>query len=150
MVNHLVINKTSYLTRPESISRLLWDPQISHRIKLLPLVYYLHINIHILLCMVCSVNKWTHIREHKNSFHQQMHSFIKHIKCYNVQLKYLCVCSYMFWSNWTILRELMLSLAKATIMWSWSAKIHRCMICGVVATSISGCGVCTACRVVCN
>jgi len=24
------------------------------------------------------------------------------------------------------------------------------MTCGIVATSISGCGVCTACRVVCN
>jgi hypothetical protein len=54
----------------------------------------------------------------------------------------------MFRSNWNILRELMLTLAKATIMWSWPVKIHRYMICGVVATSISGCGVCTACRVV--
>jgi hypothetical protein len=76
--------------------------------------------------------------------------FINHIKCSNVQLKYLYVCYYMFRSNWTILRELMLSLAKATIMWSWSVKIHRYMIFGVVATSISGCGVWTACRVVCD
>ena len=29
-------------------------------------------------------------------------------------------------------------------------KVHRYMICGVVATSISGCDVCTACRVVCE
>ena len=29
-------------------------------------------------------------------------------------------------------------------------KVHRYMICGVVATSISGCDVCTACRVVCK
>jgi len=28
-------------------------------------------------------------------------------------------------------------------------KVHRYMICGVAATSISGCDVCTACRVVC-
>ena len=78
-----------------------------------------------------------------------MHTFIKHIKCQNVQLKYLYVRSYMFRSNWTILRERILSLAKATILWNWSVKnIHRYMICGVVATSISGCYVCTACRVV--
>jgi hypothetical protein len=67
-----------------------------------------------------------------------------------VQLKYLYVCSYMFWSTWTILRECMLSLAKATILWNWSVKIHRYMTCGVVATTISGCGVCTVCRVVCD
>jgi hypothetical protein len=54
----------------------------------------------------------------------------------------------MFRSTWTILRELMLSLAKATILWNWSVKIHRYMTCGVVATRISGCGVCTVCRVV--
>ena len=30
-----------------------------------------------------------------------MHTFIKHIKCQNVQLKYLYVRSYMFRSNWT-------------------------------------------------
>jgi len=29
-------------------------------------------------------------------------------------------------------------------------KVHRFMICGVVATSISGCDVCSACRVVCD
>jgi len=29
-------------------------------------------------------------------------------------------------------------------------KVYRYMICGVVATSISGCDVCTACSVVCN
>ena len=48
---------------------------------------------------------------HQVSFHQQMHSFIKYIK-------YLYVCSYMFRSNWTILRERMLRLAKATILWN--------------------------------
>jgi hypothetical protein len=53
----------------------------------------------------------------------------------------------MFRSNWTILRDVMLSLAKATVLWNWSVKIHRYMICGVVATSISGCDVCTVCRV---
>jgi hypothetical protein len=37
----------------------------------------------------------------------------------------------------------MLSLAKVTILWNLSVKILRYMICGVVATSISGCGVCT-------
>ena len=55
---------------------------------------------------------------HQDSFHQQIHSFIKHIK----QLKCLFVCSYMFRSNWTILRERMPSLAKATILWNWSVK----------------------------
>jgi hypothetical protein len=55
----------------------------------------------------------------------------------------------MFRSNWTILGERMLSLAKATILWNWSVKnIHRYTICGFVATSISGCDVCIACRVV--
>ena len=44
----------------------------------------------------------------------------------------------------------MLSLAKAKILWNWSVKVHRYMICGVVATSISGCDVCTVCRVVCD
>jgi hypothetical protein len=48
----------------------------------------------------------------------------------------------MFRSNWTILRERMLSLANATKLWNWSVKIHRYMICGVVATSISGCVLC--------
>jgi len=76
--------------------------------------------------------------------------FIKHIKFYNVQLKYLYVCCYMFRSDWTICRELMLSLAKATILFILSVKIHPYMICGVVVTSISGCGVCTVCRVVCD
>ena len=56
----------------------------------------------------------------------------------------------MFRSNWTILRECMPSLAKATILWNWSVKVHHYMICGVVATSISGCDVCTACRVGCD
>ena len=57
-------------------------------------------------------------------------------------------CSYMFRSTWTILRELKLSLAKTTILWNWSVKIHRYTICGVVATSISGCGVyCVPCSV---
>jgi len=46
--------------------------------------------------------------------------------------------------------ELMLRLAKAIILWNWSVKIHPYMICGVVATSISGCDVCTVCRVVCD
>jgi hypothetical protein len=55
------------------------------------------------------------------------------LKC---TVKILYVCSYMFRSNWTISRELLLSLAKATIMWSWSVKIRRYVICGVVATSI--------------
>ena len=43
----------------------------------------------------------------------------------------------------------MLSLAKATILWNLSVKIHRYMICGVVATSISDCGVvyCVLCSV---
>jgi hypothetical protein len=52
----------------------------------------------------------------------------------------------MFRSNWTILKELMLSFVKAAILWSWSVKIHRYLICGGVATNISGCDVCTACR----
>ena len=39
----------------------------------------------------------------------------------------------------------MLRLAKATILWNLSVKMHRYRICGVVATSISGCGVCTVC-----
>jgi len=56
----------------------------------------------------------------------------------------------MFRSNWTILKKRMLSLAKATILWNLSVKVHRYMICGVVATSISGCDVCIACRVVCT
>ena len=55
-----------------------------------------------------------------------------------------------FRSNWTILRERMPSLAKATMLWNWSVKIHLYMTCGVVATSISGCDVCAACRVVCE
>jgi len=29
-------------------------------------------------------------------------------------------------------------------------KVYRYMICSIVATSISGCDACTACRVVCN
>jgi hypothetical protein len=43
---------------------------------------------------------------------------------------YLYVCSYMFRSNWTILRERIMCLAKTTILWNWSVKIHRCMTCG--------------------
>jgi hypothetical protein len=42
----------------------------------------------------------------------------------------------------------MLSLAKTTILWNLSVKVHRCVIYGVVATSISVCDVCTVCRVV--
>jgi hypothetical protein len=42
--------------------------------------------------------------------------FIKHIKCYNLQLKYLCIRSYMFRSIWTILREPMLIFAKVTLL----------------------------------
>ena len=50
----------------------------------------------------------------------------------------------MFRSNWTILREHFLSLAKVTILWNQSVKVHRYMLCGVVVASISGCDVCTA------
>ena len=50
----------------------------------------------------------------------------------------------MFRSKWSILRDRMLSLAKATILWNWSVKVHRYMICGVVTTSISGSDVYTA------
>jgi len=71
----------------------------------------------------------------------------KMLKC---TVKISHVCSYIFRSNWTILSELMLSPAKATILWNWSVKIHHYMICGVVATSISGCGVCTAHYTACN
>jgi hypothetical protein len=42
--------------------------------------------------------------------------FIKHIKCYNLQLKQLCIRSYMFWSNRTTLRERTLILAKVTLL----------------------------------
>jgi hypothetical protein len=35
----------------------------------------------------------------------------------------------MFRSNWTILRKPVLSLAKATILWNWSVKVHCYMIC---------------------
>ena len=34
----------------------------------------------------------------------------------------------MFRPNWTILKERMLSLAKAKILWNWSVKVHRYMI----------------------
>jgi len=52
----------------------------------------------------------------------------------------------------TLYRELvfMLSLAKVTMLWNWSVKIHFYMICSIVATSISGCSVCTVCAVVCD
>jgi len=60
--------------------------------------------------------------------------FIKHIKCLNVQLKYSYACSYMFRSTWTILRELMLSLAKATIfiveMISENTSLYNLWCCG--------------------
>jgi hypothetical protein len=42
--------------------------------------------------------------------------FIKHIKCSNLQLKHLCIRSYMFRSNSTILRDPMLILAKVTLL----------------------------------
>jgi len=53
----------------------------------------------------------------------------------------------MFRSNSTILREIMLSLAKATILWNLSVKLRRYTICGVAATSISDCDVCVLCSV---
>jgi len=56
----------------------------------------------------------------------------------------------MFRSNWTILREHLLSLAKVTILWNQSVKVHRYMLCGFVVANISGCDVYTACRVVCD
>jgi len=56
----------------------------------------------------------------------------------------------MFRSNWTILREHLLSFAKVTILWNQSVKVHFYMLCGVVLANISGCDVCTACRVVCT
>jgi hypothetical protein len=42
--------------------------------------------------------------------------FIKHIKCSNLQLKYLRIRSYMFRSIWTILREPTLILPKVTLL----------------------------------
>ena len=45
----------------------------------------------------------------------------------------------MFRSNWTILRENLLSLAKVTILWNQSVTVHRYMLCGVVVANISGC-----------
>jgi len=56
----------------------------------------------------------------------------------------------MFRSNWTILREHLRSLAKVTILWNQSEKLHSYMLCGVVVANISACDVCTACRVVCD
>ena len=65
-----------------------------------------------------------------------------------MQLKYLLFCSYMFRSNWTIIREHFQSLAKVTILWNPSVKVYHYMLCGAVVANISGCEVCTACRVV--
>ena len=45
--------------------------------------------------------------------------------------------SYMFRSAWTIFRELTLSLAKVTILWNLSVKIHRYMFSNVVVKSVS-------------
>jgi hypothetical protein len=42
--------------------------------------------------------------------------FIKHIKCLNLQLKYLCIRSYMFRPIQTIFREPTLILAKVTLL----------------------------------
>jgi hypothetical protein len=42
--------------------------------------------------------------------------FIENIKCQNLQLKHLCIRSYMCRSIWTILREPMLILAKVTLL----------------------------------
>jgi hypothetical protein len=42
--------------------------------------------------------------------------FIKHIKCSNLQLKHLCIRSYMFRSICTILREPKPILAKVTLL----------------------------------
>jgi len=43
----------------------------------------------------------------------------------------------MFRSNWTILREHLLTLAKVTILWKQSVKVHLYMLCGVVLANIS-------------
>ena len=51
------------------------------------------------------------------------------------------VCSYMFRSNWTILREPMPSLAKVTILWNFSVKIHHYTFSRVVVKNVSSCGV---------
>jgi hypothetical protein len=42
--------------------------------------------------------------------------FIENMECYNLQLKRLCIRPYMFRSIWTILRELMVILAKVTLL----------------------------------
>ena len=69
----------------------------------------------------------------------------KMLKC-TVKISY--VCSYMFRSTWTIFREPIPSLAKATFLWNYLVKIHRYMFSTVAVKSVSSCGVyCVPCSV---
>jgi hypothetical protein len=67
---------------------------------------------------------------HKSEFFSPTNApFIKHIQ----MLKYLYACSYMFRSTWTILRELVLSLAKATnffLLISKNTSLYDLQCCG--------------------
>jgi hypothetical protein len=63
--------------------------------------------------MLCFINWKTEVLKF---FSPTNSLFIKHIKCYNLQLKHLCIRSCMFRSIWTILREPMLILAKVTLL----------------------------------
>ena len=56
-----------------------------------------------------------HLDKVKVPFYQQIHLLLitQNVKIY-IKISY--ICSYMFWSTWTIHRELMLSLAKVTLL----------------------------------
>ena len=66
---------------------------------------------------------------YQDSFHQQMHRFIKQIKCQNVQLKYLFVCSYMFRSMYCVPCSVWPSVAhytaRSTHITAWNTCCHN-------------------------
>jgi len=65
---------------------------------------------------MCTVNY--NIKELSKFFSPTNAPFYNTHKMLKCTLKYLYVCQYMFRSTWTILRELILGLAKATILWN--------------------------------
>jgi len=58
-----------------------------------------------------------HLDNVKIPFYQQMHLLLN-VQNVKIYIKMSYIRFYMFWSTWTILRELTLSLAKVILSWN--------------------------------
>jgi hypothetical protein len=121
-------------------------------LKFVEIMSLLHIlTIRRRFCDICFFCRCTvHFDKVKIPFHQQMHLLLNIYKRLKIYINIAYIRCYMFRSTWTILRELILSLVNVTLLYNFSVKIRYYKFCIVVATCVSGCGVCTEGRAACD